>query len=226
MKSLEEKVILITGSSQGIGRETAYLFAKEKAKIVITYRSNKKEAENTAKKCKQLGSREVLALRIDVTDSKTIEAAIKEVVSRFGPIDILINNAGVITWKQLKEQSYSEIDKQINTNLSGLIKTTKISLPFVKEAIINISSRSGQQGYPDLTTYCATKFGVRGFTKALACETDLKVFSVNPPLTKTRMSDYQGISAKSVAEVILDTVKRSQELESGADIAVAKPKEK
>ncbi|MCF7917132.1 MAG: SDR family oxidoreductase [Candidatus Omnitrophica bacterium] len=226
MKSLAEKVVLITGSSQGIGRETAYLFAKAKAKIVITYCQNEKKAETTVKKCKQLGSPEVFAVRLDVTDSKTMEAAIAEVAKRFGKIEILINNAGVIAWGKLPEQSFAEIDQQINTNLAGLIKMTKLSLPFLQETIINISSRSGQRGYPDLTTYCATKFGVRGFTKALACETKLKVFSVNPPLTKTQMSDYQGMPAELVAEVILDTAKRSQELESGADIAVAKPEEK
>lgn len=226
MKRLKGKVVLITGSSVGIGRETAYLFAEEGAKLIITYCKNKEAAGKAALKCRELGSPEVLVLKIDLADTKSIELAVEKAVGSFGLIDILINNAGVIAWKHLREQSYFEIDNQIEINLSGLIKMTKISLPFIKETIINVSSRSGQKGHEKLTTYCATKFGVRGFTKALACEIGLKVFSVNPPLTKTGMSGYQGIPANDVAGVILDAAKRREELESGSDISVLKPEER
>ncbi len=223
--NLKEKAVLITGASVGIGRETAYLFAKEKAKIIITYLKSKKEAKATARQCKKLGSQKVLLLKIDITKSKNIESAIKKVAKKFKTIDILINNAGIIRWKHLQKQSYRDIEAQIETNLTGLIKITKTSLPLIKKAIINISSRSGLEGHERLTTYCATKFGVRGFTKALACETHLKVLSVNPPLTKTRMSDYQGIPAKYVANIILETAQKIDQLESGSDIAVPRPNE-
>jgi NAD(P)-dependent dehydrogenase (short-subunit alcohol dehydrogenase family) len=220
MKPLKNKIVLITGSSIGIGRETAYLCSKEGARLVITYYRDQQEAEQTVQKCRELGAADILLIKLDVTDQASIENAVKEVIAKFGGIDILINNAGVICWKILQEQTYSEIEKQINVNLTGLIKMTKVALPHIKDLIINISSGSGRRGYPQLTTYCATKFAVRGFTKALAEETDVKVISVNPPLTSTRMSGYKGTPVDYVAGIIKDTTINYDSIESGSDVDI------
>lgn len=166
--SLKNKIVLITGSSIGIGRETAQVFAEEGCKLVITYYKDKSDGEKVALKCKELGAADVLILPLNVADDKSISNIVKETVKKFGAIDILINNAGIIVWKHFSEQSKGEIEEQLRVNLEGLIKMTKECLPHIKEAIINISSGAGLEGYETLTTYCATKFGVRGFTQALA----------------------------------------------------------
>ncbi len=145
----------------------------------------------------------------------------KTIVKKFSKINVLINNAGVVFWKELLEQEDEEIENQIRTNLEGLIKVTKYCLPYVKEMIINISSGAGKTGHATLTTYCATKFGVRGFTQALARELkEIKVYSVNPGRTKTRMTDFSGDSPEKVAEIIFNTALGNYKIPSGGDVDV------
>ncbi len=222
MKFVKNKIVLITGSSVGIGREAAYCFAKEGACLIITYCKGRKEAEETAQRCRKLGSPKVICLQLNVKDKESIKDAIVCAVDEFGGIDILVNNAGVIRWKTLNNQNDSDIEEQITVNITGLIKTTKAALPYIRDLIINISSGSGKRGHSELTTYCATKFAVRGFTKALAAEINLKALSVNPPLTSTRMSNYQGLPAEQVGERILAAAKDADSIESGSDIDIEK----
>jgi 3-oxoacyl-[acyl-carrier protein] reductase len=218
---LRSKVVLITGSSIGIGRETAYKFAQEGCKVIITYHKDKAEAVAAEKKCKELGAPDTLLLKLDVTDNKSIKDAVKKAVGKFGHINILVNNAGVIAWKLLKDQDFDEIDAQISTNLAGLIKMTKECLPHVNDTIINVASGAGITGYAELAPYCATKFGVRGFTQSLAQELNgIKVFAVNPGTTSTRMTNFSGVPAEKVAEIILNTAKGKYGLESGSDVNV------
>ena len=218
---LKNKVVLITGSSIGIGRYTAYEFAKEGSKVIITYYKDKEEALKTYNTCLELGMPEGLVLYLNLKDNGSIVKCVNEVLDRFGYIDILINNAGVLAWKPLREQSFEEIEAQIRVNLEGLIKMTKVALPHIREMIINIGSGAGKTGFPELTTYCATKFGVRGFTQSLAQEeTDIKVYTVNPGMTATRMTGYKGVSPSIVAKVILNTAKGIYRKPSGSDIDV------
>lgn len=218
---MRDKVVLITGSSNGIGRETAFKFASERAKVVITYCSDVAGGRNTEKRCRELGAAETLLLRLDLRDNKSIAAACDQVVKKFGKIDVLINNAGVIAWKPLREQTLADIEMQIRTNLEGLIKMTRIFLPFVKDMIINIASGAGQTGFADLAPYCATKFGVRGFTQALAQEiSGLKMYAVCPDMTKTRMTGLQGRPPEEVARIVLNTAKGKYRKSSGGDINV------
>src|SRR3989344_6203992 len=217
-KLLKGKVVLITGSSIGIGRESAYLFSGEGCSVIITYYKDKKEGEETAKKCTAIGA-ETLLINLNIMDDSSIKEAVKKSIAKFGKIDILVNNAGVISWKNLEEQTHQEIEEQIRTNLEGLIKMTLACLPYVKEAIINVASGAGKTGYSGLSVYCATKFGVRGFTQSLAGELKgIKVYSVNPGTTSTRMTNFRGVSAEKVAQVILNTAKGKYQVSSGSDI--------
>jgi len=221
---LRDKIVLITGSSQGIGAETAKEFAKEGANVVVTYNSNKKKGEEVFKECNKI--KESFLVHLDVTNEDSIKECVEKVVDKFGAIDILVNNAGVISWKDFSEQSIEEIDSQMEVNLKGLIKVTKIVLPFMKGqdegTIINISSGAGKTGYGNLTTYCATKFGVRGFTQALSSglPKGIKVYSVNPGMTSTQMTNFSGVSPKEVAEVIVKTVKEEIKPDSLGDVDV------
>jgi len=220
-KSLKNKVVLITGSSIGIGAETAYLFAKERCKVIITYYKDKEEADKVRLKCKGLGASEVLVLPLNIMDDKSISNCVEETVKKFTFIDILLNNAGIVVWKHFKDQSKKEIEEQLRVNLEGLIKMTKESLPYIKDAIVNISSGAGLEGYETLTTYCATKFGVRGFTQALALELpNIKLYSINPGTTATRMNDFKGLPPIEVAKIILNAVMGKYKVPSGGGINV------
>jgi len=169
---LKDKVVLVTGSSQGIGKETAIAFAEKGANLIITYNKNKKLGEEVLKECEK--HNKCSLINLNVKDEKSIEDVFKKIKNEFGKLDVLVNNAGVIRWKDFSKQDEKDIDDQIETNLTGLIKTTKVFLPLLSKqkevVIINISSGAGKQAYGDLSVYCATKFGVRGFTQALAQE--------------------------------------------------------
>lgn len=222
-KSLKDKIVFISGASLGIGTETAYKFAEEGCKLAITYFRDKEKANEVSERCKKLGASDVLLLHLDVTNNESITGAVNQVVQHYHEISILINNAGVIVWKQLKDQSFGEIESQIRTNLEGLVKLTKESLPYVKEVIINLGSAAGKSGYGDLTAYCGAKFGVRGFSEALAQELpNVMVYTVNPGVTATRMNEFQGMPPKDVATIVLNTAKGEYKVESGSDVDVWK----
>ena len=207
---LKDKVVLVTGSSQGIGKETVLEFAKKGAHVTITYNSNKEKAEETFKECNKLNR--AFIIQLDVRNEESIKNCIEKVIDKFGAVDILVNNAGVYTDKDLIIQNSKEIDLQIDTNLKGLIKMTKAILPFMKEQdegiIINISSGAG----------------VRGFTQAWAKELpeNIKVYSVNPGLTATAMTNFQGIPAKKVANLIVKTAERKIKPDNLRDVNVYK----
>ena len=218
---MTDKVILVTGASNGIGRETAFTFAAEGAKVILTYCNDRPNGRNTEKRCRELGASDTLLIQLDLRDNKSISKAVEKAVKTFGKIDILINNAGVSVWKPLKKQNLADIEDQVRTNLEGLIKMTLSCLPHVKDMIINIASGAGQTAFADLAPYCATKFGVRGFTQALAQEVVRpKIYAVNPDMTKTRMSGFQGRPPEQVARVVFNTAKGKYRKRSGSDINV------
>jgi len=218
---LSGKAVLITGASRGIGQETAYKFAKEGCRLALTYNRGKKEAAETSEECLSLGAKDALAIQLDVSDYESIQAAVKQTIAKFGKISILVNNAGTSVWKPLIEQTNEEIEAQIGTNLEGLIKMTRECLPHIQDAIINIASITGKQAYANLTTYSATKFGVRGFTRALGQEyPDLRIYAVNPDGIATRMTGFRGRPPEQVAEVIVDAAKGKYDVPNGGDIDV------
>jgi 3-oxoacyl-[acyl-carrier protein] reductase len=151
---MKNKIVLITGSSNGIGRETAFKFASEQAKVVITYCNDRRGGQNTEKRCRELGAAETLIIMLDLRENKRLEEDVDRVVKTFGKIDILINNAGVAVSKPLQEQSLADIENQIRTNLEGLIKMTRTCRP-----MNHITTWQLVEGFAELA-YCATK-GVR-----------------------------------------------------------------
>lgn len=218
---MDAKTILVTGGSIGIGREDALAFAKEGHNIALTYYKDKEEAQQVVDLCLKEGATDAVSVYLNLMDSVSIRDAVSLVVRRFGRISVLINNAGVVIWKPLAEQTIEEIEIQIRTNLEGMIKLTKECLPYIDEAIVNVSSRAGLDGYENITAYCASKWGVRGFTKALAEELpELDIYAVNPGATATRMTGFEGIHPKKVSEVILTLTKGGYKLESGADVNI------
>ena len=221
---LKDKVVLVTGSSLGIGRETALQFAKNGCNVVVTYHKDKKEGEKVFQECKKYG--DALLIKLDISNNKSIDNAVKEIMKKFGRLDILVNNAGTIQWKELVKQSANEIDEQVIVNLAGLIKITRAFLPQIykqKEGIIiNIASGAGKSAHKGLSVYCATKFGVRGFTQTLALELShgVRTYCVNPGATATRMTDFRGEPVNKVAEIIVSAAEETLGKSSGDDIDV------
>ncbi len=218
---MDRKVVLITGSAKGIGEATAYAFAREKATVIVTYHHDKSRAERTHNQCVALGSADGLLVELDVTSDESIRRCVSTVVVTYGRIDILVNNAGALTWTYLRNQSFDDIKKQVRTNLEGVIMMTRACLPYVTETVINLGSIAGTTPLEELTVCCATKFGLRGFTQALAKEVpDLKIFSVNPDYIATRMTDFVGRPPEEVACIIVNAAKGVYAVPSGSDINV------
>ncbi|HEX9859810.1 MAG TPA: SDR family oxidoreductase [Nitrospirota bacterium] len=215
-------VIVITGSSSGIGRETAYRFARAGAAVVLTYYKGKARGEAAQKKCQSLGAADTLLLHLDVMDDKSIADAARKVKRKFGGVDILVNNAGFARFAPLAEQTTRDIERQVLTNLEGLIKTTRTFLPIVRKGIINIASMAGKDAYLDMAPYCGTKFGVRGFTQSLALEYPrLMICAVNPDMTATRMTGYAGRPPEEAAETVYRAATGKAGCKGGCDVDVS-----
>lgn len=208
LKKLDNAVVLVTGSSRGIGAATAKAFAAEKARVIVTYFKSRDKGEQTVQACLQAGAREAFLLELDITELLSIENAKIVIGKKFGKIDVLVNNAGRIAWKPFRSQSPAEISTQITTNLEGTVQATHAFLPLVKDCIVNVASGAGKNAFAELVPYCATKFGIRGFSQALALEEPLlRIFCVNPGMTATQMTNYRGEDPGHVAHVIVQAVK-------------------
>lgn len=215
------KTVFITGSSSGIGEQTAYLFAAQGDNLIITYHQDKQVGERVATECLRLGAKQVLLLPLELQSDESISQSVEKIVKQFKQVDILINNAATLKHGLLLEQSFTDIEKQIRTNLEGLIKLTRQCLPYLKESLINVSSNLGLKGHKGLATYSATKFAVRGFSQSLAKELpNLLIYSVNPSLTATKMGSPSGVDPKKVAKIIFQAARGCYQAPSGSDINV------
>ncbi|OHO67863.1 short-chain dehydrogenase/reductase [Staphylococcus sp. HMSC036D05] len=167
---MNKKIVLITGASTGLGYETAILLAKQGYKVYATMRNLNKQ--DTLLQIAQENNLDIIIQQLDVTDIESIQTTVKRILKNEEKIDILINNAGAGFVKTTEHASDDEIIWQLNLNLMGVIRMTKAVLPSMRARreghIINISSVGGLVGQPFNEIYCATKFGVEGYTEALA----------------------------------------------------------
>ena len=206
-------VWFITGCSTGFGRELAKLIVARGWPVVATAR-NKAEVEDLAT------SDKVLALELDVTDGKEIDAAVKAAEEKFGAIDVLVNNAGYGYLTTVEEGEEKQIRAMFDANVFGLFALTRAVLPGMRKRrkghIINITSVGGHVGNPGSGYYAATKHAVEGWSKSLAAETaplGIKVTAVAPgPFrtdwagrsmiqTENRIADYAEITGARLAAV-------------------------
>ncbi len=215
------KTVLVTGSSVGIGRETAYRFAKDGWNVVLTYNKDKTPAIEAAKKCVALGAKGVLVVKLDITKNVSIKNAVKKIIKKFKRITVLVNNAGVVVIDQFAKQTLDDIEKQVRTNLEGLMKVTRECISYVDKVIINVASIAGKTPFAAVSPYCATKFGIRGFTQSLALEQKgLRIYAVNPGVTATRMTGFKGVPPEKVAGIIFNAAGGKYKVKSGGDIDV------
>ncbi|MGW7925360.1 3-oxoacyl-[acyl-carrier-protein] reductase [Staphylococcus xylosus] len=176
------KSALVTGASRGIGRSIAIQLAEEGYNVVVNYAGNKEKADAAVEEIKAKGV-ESFAIQANVANSDEVKAMIKEVVSQFGSVDVLVNNAGITRDNLLMRMKEQEWDDVIDTNLKGVFnciqKVTPQMLRQKGGAIINLSSVVGAVGNPGQANYVATKAGVIGLTKSAAKELASRHITVN-----------------------------------------------
>lgn len=151
----------------------------------------------------------------DVTHTYAMQEALRILQNEIGQIDILVNNAGVIARKEFIEHSYEEIEQILRVNLEAMIKITRCCLPFIREGVVNMASAAGKESYPkrghlrDQVVYATSKFGVRGFSIALAqAVPHLQILCVNPGPIATQMHGFNGASPNDLAEAIFGEIKK------------------
>ncbi len=221
-EKLEGKVVFISGASNGIGAEAAVKFAAEGTHLVLAYYKDEAESRKVKQRCVDAGAKSVEFLKLNLMEDESIRKAVKQTLAKHKKIDVLVNNAGTIVWKPVEKQTFEEIDRQVSTNLTGLMKITREFMPHVREAVVNVASKAGKVGFAELAPYCATKFGIRGFTQALAEEYPaLRVYAVNPGYTAKKMTHYFGLPAEKVGEIIVNAVKGKYPVANGGDIDVS-----
>jgi NAD(P)-dependent dehydrogenase (short-subunit alcohol dehydrogenase family) len=188
-RSLAGKVVAITGGARGIGRATATALIAQGARVAI----GDIETSLAAQTAQELGSG-TLGLPLDVTDRDSFETFLTEVESRLGPLDVLINNAGIMPIGPFVEETDATAIRMIDINLHGVIHGSKLALkrflPRGRGHLVNIASVAGKGGFPGGATYCATKHAVVGLSEAVRAEvrsTDIDVSIVMPVVVNTEL---------------------------------------
>ncbi|WP_312884387.1 SDR family oxidoreductase [Paenibacillus xylanilyticus] len=189
-------VTLITGTSSGFGMLTAISLAKQGYRVAATMRDLSRNGE-LVNLAEQAGVADRLHyMRLDVTDSDSIQAAVATVLQIYGRIDMLVNNAGFAVGGFIEEVSMDDWRRQMETNLFGLIGMTRAVIPVMRKQqqglIINLSSVSGLSGFPGYAPYAASKFAVEGFTESLRHEMTsfgIRVVLVEPGAYRTPIWD-------------------------------------
>jgi len=226
--------VLITGGGRGIGRAAALRFAKEGAHVVVAARTSG-ELDDVVAEIEAAGGKG-LAAQMNVTDLGSVEAAVWRATEfTGGPIDVLINNAGVFDVIPFDKMGHKAWSKMIDVNLTGAYYVTQESLNALEEGdrtvVINVASGAAKKGFPGNTAYCASKYGLKGFGDALRidlAEKGIRVVTVYPRGTDTTIFD--GVpgdwdrskmnSVEEVAEVIFSAVSAGDEV---TDIDVPPP---
>lgn len=207
-KRLDGKVAVITGGAAGIGKETAKLFLQEGAKVSIVDINNE-DLTSAEKELSEFG--EVMSVQADVTDEAAVKNYVEKTVTKFGPIDVFFNNAGIEgKVAPIINHEVTDFDKVLAVNVRGVFLGMKHVLPVMMEqktgSIINMSSVAGFIGSPGVSPYVASKHAVIGLTKSVALEVaaeGIRVNSVHPSPVNTRMmrSLEQGFDPDNAAAV-------------------------
>ena len=191
---LKNKVAVITGAAQGIGRAIATTLAQQGANVVVADIQLEK-AETTAKEIMVETGQKVIAVHVDVVDSASVKAMIDRTIDEFERIDILVNNAGITRDSLIMRMKEADWDLVLNINLKGTFNCSKaVVRPMMRQhygRIVNITSVSGLIGQVGQTNYSSSKAGIIGFTKALAREVGSRKITVNavaPGLVKTALT--------------------------------------
>ncbi len=214
-RSLSGQVVAITGGARGIGRATASALIAQGARVAI----GDIEASLAEKTAEELGSG-TIGLPLDVTDRASFASFLDEVETRLGPLDVLINNAGIMPIGPFTEESDATAKRMIDINLVGLIYGSKLALqrflPRGRGHVVQIASAAGKAGFPGGATYCATKHAVVGLSEALRAElrgTGVDLSLVMPVVVNTELGSglpttrgFKAVEPEDVANAIVDAL--------------------
>jgi 3-oxoacyl-[acyl-carrier protein] reductase len=198
MKKLSGKVAVVTGASKGIGAAIAKQLAADGAQVVVNYSTSRDGADKVVQEITEAGG-DAIAVGASVAKEADIQALFAETGKAYGKVDILVNNAGVYGFASLEQVTADEYRRQHDTNVLGLLLTTKAALPYFPSegaSVINISSVVSSLAPPTSSVYAATKGAVDTITKALAKELaarGIRVNAVNPGLVITEGTQAAGI---------------------------------
>ena len=191
----ERKIVLVTGASRGIGKETAKVYAENGYDVAINYVSDKTDVEGIKKEFEDMGVK-CLMVKADVSNEEDVNNMVESVISEFGKIDVLVNNAGITKDTLLMRMSKEDFDKVIDINLKGTFLVTKAVTKYMMKkrcgSIINLASVVGVVGNSGQSNYSASKAGVIGFTKSVAKELasrNIRANAVAPGFIETDMTN-------------------------------------
>jgi short-subunit dehydrogenase len=222
----KDKVVLITGASSGIGKESAIEFAKSGANIVLVSRT-KEKLEQVANELKKFNVT-ILICQCDVSNKDQVKEMSKTVLEKFDSVDILVNNAGFAIYGSVSDLSIDEIESQMETNYFGMIYCIKNFLPSMLDKksghIVNVASVAASFGLPGIASYCASKFAMLGFSEGLKHElknTGVGITVVSPIMVRTNFFEHPSfekmpkfsptsLSSKTVAKAILKAANSSR----------------
>ncbi|WP_405486092.1 SDR family oxidoreductase [Streptomyces sp. NBC_00096] len=197
---MAKPLVVVTGASSGIGAATARLLSSQGHPLLLLARR--------LDKLEELGLPDTLCLKVDVTDRAAVEAAVRAAEERFGPVDLLVNNAGAMLLGRIADQPVDEWERMIDINVKGLLYGTRAVLPGMiargAGTIVNISSVAGRKTFPNHAAYVGTKFAVHAMSENLREEvaaTGVRVVTIAPGAVETELlshtsderikSDYQ-----------------------------------
>jgi NAD(P)-dependent dehydrogenase (short-subunit alcohol dehydrogenase family) len=207
--SFQDKIVIVTGATSGIGKATALSFAAAGAKVVGCGRNQKRLNE--------LEGKIDLALSLDVTRPESVAVAEAAVMDRYGKVDVLVNNAGIGLFKSLEETSEEQLQQVMAVNFFGAVRVAKAFAPLLlasKGVLVQLSSVAGKRGYAKHTAYCASKHALNGWSEALRADwkgTGASVVVVCPPAIATPFfenagymtfdADHKGLKLMTAEEV-------------------------
>lgn len=201
---VDNKVIVITGGSSGLGFGLAKVFCQQGARLVLIARNMEKLIESELALKSLNNNADILILSVDLADEQKAQEAVTIIIKHFGRIDVLINSAGILAEGYFEKTSLASFKAVMDTNFIALVNMTQLSLPYLKESkgrVVNIASMASYFGTFGYTAYCASKYAVLGFSEALRYELKpqgVRVQVVCPPEFSGPMVD--GICANRTSE--------------------------
>lgn len=202
--SFSGKVVLITGASSGIGRATAYRLAKQGALLTLSGRN----VENLQAVAEEIGIDKAFIASGDITKETDTIDILNKTIDKFGKLDVLINNAGILETGTIETTSLGQYDRIMNTNVRSMYHLTSLAVPHLiktKGNIVNVSSVNGIRSFPGVLAYCISKTAVDQFTRCVALELapkNVRCNSVNPGVTITNLHRRGGMDVDAYAKFL------------------------